>query len=80
MLLANCICPSSIQSFNLVAIGCLQWAKHSDVTGLELVGGMRGETTQDDIVFETILQDFEGLVRPEAVANQYPWFGNQIHA
>jgi hypothetical protein len=38
------------------------------------VGGVRGETTWDNIVFETQLQDFEGLVRPEAVTNQDPWF------
>jgi len=35
---------------------------------------MGRETTQNDVVFETILQYFEGLVRPEAVANQRPWF------
>ena len=74
MLLADYICTSSIQSFNLVAIGCFQGGKDSDVTGLELVGGVKGETIQDDIFFETNLQDFEGLVRPEAVTNQYSWF------
>jgi hypothetical protein len=31
------------------------------------VGGVRGEATQDNIVFETKLQGFEGLVRPETV-------------
>ena len=36
--------------------------------------GVRGETTQDYLVFETKLQDFEGLVRAEAVTNQHPWF------
>ncbi len=55
MLLADYICTSSIQSFNLVAIGCFQGAKDSDVTGLELISGMRGETTQDYIIFETKL-------------------------
>jgi hypothetical protein len=33
---------SSFQLFNLVVIGCLQWAKHCDVTGLEFIGAMRG--------------------------------------
>ena len=70
MLLADYIYTSSIQSFNLVAIGCLQGGKNSDVTGLELVG----ETAQDDVVFKAILQDLERLVCPEAVTNQYPWF------
>lgn len=53
MLLADYIYTSLIQSFNLVAIGCLQGREDSNVTGLELVGGMRGETTQDYIIFET---------------------------
>ncbi len=42
-----------IQPFNLVAIGCLQGGKDCNVTGLELVGDVRGETTQDYVVFET---------------------------
>lgn len=32
--------------------------------------GVRGETTEDDIVFETKLQDFECLMRPKAVLPQ----------
>jgi len=73
MLLADCICTSSKQPISLVAVGCLQGCKHSDVAGLELVGGVRREATQDDVVFETKLQGFEGLVRPETVTNQHPW-------
>jgi hypothetical protein len=38
--------------------------------GLELVGGVRGEATQGDIVLEAELQGFEGLVRPETVGSQ----------
>jgi hypothetical protein len=38
------------------------------------VGGVRGEATQDDVVLETELQDFEGVVRPETVTNQHPGF------
>jgi hypothetical protein len=33
---------------------------------------MRRQATQDYVVLETELQDFEGLVCPEAVTNQYP--------
>jgi hypothetical protein len=73
MLLADCTCTSSIQSFNLFAICSLQWAKDSDVTGLELMGGVRQNTTKDNIVFKTILRDFERLVRPEAVINKNLW-------
>ena len=67
MLLADYIYTSSIQSFNLVAIGCLQGGKNSDVTGLELVGGVRRDNIQENVVFETKIQDFEGFVRSEAV-------------
>ena len=45
MLLADYVYTSSIQSFNLVAIGYLQGGKRSNVTGLELVRGVRGKTT-----------------------------------
>ena len=38
------------------------------------MGGVRGHTAEDDIVFETILQDFEGLVRAEAIPYQHAWF------
>jgi len=31
------------------------------------MGGVRGEMTQDDVVFKAKLQDFEGFVRPKAV-------------
>jgi hypothetical protein len=38
------------------------------------MGGIRGETTQNNVIFEIILQYFDGFVRPEAVVNQYSWF------
>jgi len=31
------------------------------------VGGVRGESAQDDVIFKIKLQGFEGLVRPKAV-------------
>jgi hypothetical protein len=55
MFLADCICTSSIQSFNLVTICSLQWAKDSDVTGLELMGGVRRNAAEDDIILKIIL-------------------------
>ena len=55
MLLADCIRTSAKQPVSLVAVGYLQGCKHSNVTGLQLVGGVRGEATQDDVVFETKL-------------------------
>jgi hypothetical protein len=67
MFFANCICTFLKQLISLVAVGCLQRCKDSDVTGLELVGSVKGEVTQDDVVFKTKLQDFEGLVCPKAV-------------
>jgi len=45
MLLADCIRTSSKQPINLIAVEGLQGGKHSDVTGLQLVGGVRGEAT-----------------------------------
>jgi hypothetical protein len=73
MLLTNCICASPIQLFNLFTIRSFQWAKGSDVTGLELMGGVRRNTAEYDIILKTILQDFERLVRSEAVINENPW-------
>jgi hypothetical protein len=35
---------------------------------------VRGETTQDNAVVKAILQDFERLVRQEAIGNQNAWF------
>jgi hypothetical protein len=72
VLLADCICPSAIQPFNLIAICSLQWAEYSDVIGLELMGGVGGNTAKDGVVLEIIPHDFERLVRPEAVINQSP--------
>ncbi|KAF4631567.1 hypothetical protein G7Y89_g6564 [Cudoniella acicularis] len=74
MLLADCICASSVQSFNLLVICYLRWIKDSDVTGLELMGGVRRDAANDHIVLKTILQDFERLVRPKAVTNEDPRF------
>jgi hypothetical protein len=74
MLLPNGIHTSSLQSFNLFAIGCLQGPEDSDIAGLELVGGVRRHTAKDDTIFKTKLQDFEDLVCPEAIPDEYPWF------
>ena len=74
MLLADCICTSSIQSFNLFAICGLQRAKDPDVTGLELMGGVRRYAAKNNMVFEAILQGLERLVCPEAVTNENLWF------
>jgi hypothetical protein len=43
--LTNCICTFLKQSISLVTVSCLQKCKDSNVTGLELVGGVRGEAT-----------------------------------
>lgn len=70
MLLANCICTSSIQSFNLFAICSLQRVKDPNVTGLELMRGVRWYTAKDNMVFKAILQGFEWFVCPETVTNE----------
>ena len=55
MLLANCVYTSSLYSFNLFSIGGFQRAEHCDVTGLELIGGVREHSVQDNIVLKTEL-------------------------
>jgi hypothetical protein len=67
MLLTDYICTSAKKPISLVAVGCLQGGKHSNVIGLELVGGVRGEAIQDNVIFETKLLGFEGLVHPKTV-------------
>jgi hypothetical protein len=69
MLLADYSYVSSLKPFDLIPVSSFQRAKHRDITRLELVRYMRGETAQDDIVFKTELQDFESFVRPKAVAD-----------
>ena len=70
MLFAYCICATSVQSFNLVSIRCLQWSKYPNITGLEFMGSMGRDTAEGYVVFETKLQDLKGLVRSKAIANQ----------
>jgi hypothetical protein len=50
VLLADCVCASSIQSFNLFAICSLQRAKDSNITGLKLIGGVRRNSAEEDVV------------------------------
>jgi hypothetical protein len=65
MLLADGICTSLEQPLSLVAVEALQGGKQSDVAGLELVGGVGGEATVENVVCETKLLGFEALVRSE---------------
>jgi hypothetical protein len=55
MFFTDCICTSSKRSISLIAVGCLQRCKDSNVIGLELVGSVGGEAAQDNIVFKTKL-------------------------
>jgi hypothetical protein len=73
MLLADRVRTSLEQSFSLIAVFVLQAGKHADITGLQLVGGVRGEVTEQDVVLETKHLGFEGLMAPEAVTDQHPW-------
>ena len=58
MLFANCIYTSTVQSFNLFAVCCLQRTKHSYIAWLELVGGVGRKTTENDIFLNTKGHDF----------------------
>ena len=73
MLLADCIYTSLLKSIHLVTIRGLEGCERCYITRLELVGGMRRETTKENIVLETELEDFEGFVRSKAVADQDAW-------
>jgi len=55
MTLADCAYTTSFQSFDLIAISCLEWGKHCYVARLKFVGGMRGKAAWDDIVVEAEL-------------------------
>ncbi len=70
MLLADDIHTSLLESINLVTIRYLEWCKRCYIARLELVGGMRRETTEENVVREIELLDFEGLVRSKAIADQ----------
>jgi hypothetical protein len=74
MLLPNCVYSSSLYTFDLFAVGSLQGPKDSNITGLELVRGMRGQPTKYNVVLKIKLQDLKGLVSSEAILDKYPWF------
>jgi hypothetical protein len=40
--------------------------KYCDITGLEFMRGVGGNLTQNDVMFEAKLQDFEGHRRSDA--------------
>ena len=50
---------------------CLQWTKHADITGLQLVRCVRRETAKDDVVLEAKRHYLERFVRTEPVVYQY---------
>jgi len=70
MLLTDSFCTSPVQTLDFVAVGYLQRREHDDITGLELMGSVRGEAAESDVVSKAVLQDLEGFMRPEAVADQ----------
>jgi hypothetical protein len=73
MLFANCIDASALKPFDLFPVSCFKGCKHGDVAGLELVGSMRRETTQDNVARKAELQDFQSFMRAEAIAHKHAW-------
>jgi hypothetical protein len=71
MLFSNRPRTTTEQPLNLFTVGCLQRPEHGNVTGLELVRGMRWQSTEDDVVLVAECHDIEGLVGSEAVTDQY---------
>jgi hypothetical protein len=71
MLFSNRPRATTEQPLNLLTVGCLQRSEHGNVTGLELVRGMRWQLTEDDVVLVAEGHDIKGLVGSEAVTDQY---------
>jgi len=57
---------------DLVAVRCLQRAKHADVERLGLVRRVRRQTERNNTVFFTVLAEFGVGVAPMAVQHQHP--------
>ena len=71
MLFTHSVSTSAIQLFHLLAIRRFRWLEVADVTRPQLWGRMRGQSVQNNIVVETKLQQFEGLMRGKAVIDQH---------
>jgi hypothetical protein len=69
MLLADHVNTSSTKLVYFISIGCLQRRKHCDVTRLQFVRSMRRKATQDNVVSESELEDFQRLVTSEAITD-----------
>lgn len=52
---------------------CLEGGKHSDVTWLYLVGGMRRKSNKDDVILMAKLHCLQGFVRPVSIIDEYSW-------
>jgi len=71
MLFSNRPRATTEQPLNLFTVGCLQRPEYGNAIGLELVRGMRWQSTEDDVVLVAECHDIEGLVGSEAVTDQY---------
>jgi hypothetical protein len=72
MLLFDCVYFFSLNPFDLFAMGYLQRPENFNVTRLGLVGSMGVHVTKGDL-YKTKLQDFEALVRFEAIPYNHRW-------
>ena len=70
MLFANLTDASSFQPFDFIAVGVLEWFEYRDITGLELVSGVRRKATQDNPILETKFQNFESVMGVEAITQK----------
>jgi hypothetical protein len=71
MLLSDRIYAASFEALDIVAVSGFEWSENGDVARLQFVGRVGRQATEDDIVRKAKLQDFEGFVRTEAIADQY---------
>jgi hypothetical protein len=52
----------------LISIGCFERTENGDITGLKLMGCMRGKIDWDNTVRHAVLQEFKGLMGAKAIA------------
>ena len=58
MLLVDIRVTATIQPFYLVAVSCFQWGKDTNIKRLKLIRGMKGQATENNVIFETKRQRF----------------------
>jgi hypothetical protein len=56
---------------HLLTVGRFPWAKHANITGLQFMRCMRGQSAEDNALLKAVCHHFQRLMRTEAVADQH---------